>query len=138
MKKALLLLLLPVMAFAQLGGNDDVFGDNGFKTVIWINGSLASALGICNAEEVDRCLHRSGNTVDEYEKNAQGQWVKVGTATYAQVEDPSLTQCGPGSAGICLIPGSVWAGTQWNSMHAWSQPGVGGCANTVWGCNPIF
>lgn len=142
MNKALLLLFLPVMAFAQMGGDDAVFGEGQWKLTYWTNiGDSGSASTRCpdrnsSGERYTRCYINIGCwRVQSDRTSTSNTWTTTTYQCGTQEDDPSQTLCYNQGNTSCL-PGVAWSGYQMSGMNPWMMLPVGGCATTHWGCDP--
>lgn len=131
-----LALALPFLANAQLGGNDDVLGDSGFMRTVY---TVQYGAPKCFELNAERCYAPDAQgRMGMYERDSNGNLVRKRDHTNETHDNPIDSQCGTiGGAGSC-IGGHTWIGPQFSTMTAWSLPMAGGgCAYTVWGCNPL-
>ena len=137
-------LFLGWLAFGQSAdsqgfGNDDVLGDNGQETLLWVDGvpnftppNYPSACGQGGNNFKRCCLRFENNTVTCYKKDQNGQWDEQSFHLPNNYENPRETGCG--TTGTCF--GNTWNGTIHRDLTPGSAVGVGGCQTTIYGCNP--
>lgn len=128
------------IANAQLGGNEDVLTEGDMLQVIWLDNQPYGALSLfnCPVSSHDRCYLRSyeTGTVCGYEK-IDGNWYPMGCRAEGEYENPMDTSCSnDGITNVCSIFDHYWMGFQHSTMRPWTS-GFGGCATTIWGCNPF-